>query len=430
MFETEIETNEIIDFRKKYLSSPVIIGLTVVFILFNIISISSSSYFKEDIKIINKIISQFGYEINDEMISDMKAKYKDSLKEVNKITKAKLNKTYDSIGEFMSSDEYYSNNYDGGVFSEEDLKFFNEVSLLDLYSNASVDLIKSYEELNIKEIGEDSIEAYGLSGQAAEMARANYEKLEKRFEEIKSTYEHKNLFFLGSAYRMHSLLFKETFSKCIYEILIIVVLMTAYLINFEFDNKTNLLVYSTRRGRKNIKDKFAVCFMSSLIISSVILGITLLSYFLIFDYSEIWNIPITTAFNWEYKYPYISLFNHTFLQRLLLSCLIVLICAVIFCTIAFIICSLIKNSYLVIFIFFILFGIILIVPQMISKSSALLIYSGYNVFQLILNPNNWFMDMGPLIMKNYEVITLVTNMLILSIVSVFTIKRFKKEDIN
>ena len=269
-------------------------------------------------------------------------------------------------------------------------------------------------------MGEGSIEAYGLRGQAAEIARKNYENLDNRFEEIKSTKEHKNLFFLGSTYKMHSLLFKETFLKCIYEILIIVVLMTAYLVNFEFDNKTNLLVYSTRRGRKNIKDKFAVGLISSLIISSIILGITLLSYFLTFDYSEIWNIPIATAFNWEYKYPYISLFNHTFLQRLLLSCLIVLICAVIF----------LKNSYLVIFIFFIVFGMSLIGPQIISKSSVLLIYSCYNVFQLILSPHMWFMDMGPLMMKNYEAITLATNILVVYIGTTLTIKRFKKEDIN
>ena len=51
---------------KKLISSPVIIGLTVIFILFNIMSISSSSYFEEDIKIINNIISEFGYEINDD----------------------------------------------------------------------------------------------------------------------------------------------------------------------------------------------------------------------------------------------------------------------------------------------------------------------------------------------------------------------------
>lgn len=415
---------------KKVISSPVIIGLTIVFLLFNIVNILSSSYFKEDIKIINKIILEFRPEINDQMISDMKNKYKESLKEVNKITKEKVNKTYNSIGEFMISEEYYTNNYDGGVFSREELEFFNEVSLLDIYSNASVDLIKSYEELNIKEIGESEIQGYGLSGQAATMARKNYQNLSDRFEEIKSTNEHKHLFFLGSTYRMHSLLFRETLSKCIYEIMILVVLITAYLVNFEFDSKTNLLVYSSKRGRKNIKDKLVVCMISSLLVSCTILGGTLLYYFITFDYSQIWNIPISTAFNWEYKLPYISLLDHTFIERLILSCLIILICALIFCTIAFIICTLIKNSYLVIFIFFILFGISLIIPQILSKSSAFFIYSQYNIFQLILNPHMWFMYMGPLMMNNYEVITLITNILLIVIGSIFTIKRFKKEDIS
>lgn len=415
---------------KKIISSPVIIGLTVVFILFNIFSLSGSSYLKEDLKIINNIISEFGYEINDEMISEMNDKYKNSLKDLNKITKKKVNKTYKSIGEFVESSEYQSNNYEGGVFTQKDLEFFNEVNLLYTYANLSVDLIKDYEDIDINEVSEGSIEMYGLSGQSADMARDNYKELDKRFDEIIENEEHKNLFFFGVNYKMHSLLFKETLMKCIYEIIILVVLMIAYLINFEFDNKTNLLIYSTKRGRKNIRDKFAVCVASSIAVSGIILGVTLLAYFINFDYSEAFNIPITSAFNWEYKLPYISLFDHTILERLILSVLIIITCAVIFTTIAFIICTLIKNSYLVIFIFFILFGISLLIPQAIDGSSPLIIYSHYQVFQLILNPHMWFMDMGPFMFKNYEVTTLATNTMVVSLIAFLTMKKFKREDLN
>ncbi len=462
---------------KKLICTPVIIGLTVVFILFNIFSMSATSYLKEDLKIINNIISEFGYEINDEIISKMNDKYKNSLRELNKITKEKVNKTYSSIEEFAESDEYQSNNYEGGVFTQEELKFFNEVNLLYTYSNLSVDLIKAYEDIDINAIAKNTISSHDLSGQAAKISTKNYDKLAERFEEIKENEEHKNLFFFGINYRMHSLLFKETLMKCkistknydklaerfeeikeneehknlfffginyrmhsllfketlmkcIFEIIILVVLMTAYLINFEFDNKTNLLVYSTKRGRKNIKDKFAICVASSIGVSVIILGVTLLAYFINFDYSEVLNVPITSAFNWEYKLPYISLFDHTVLERLLLSILIVIICAVIFTTIAFIICALIKNSYLVIFIFFILFGISLLIPQAISNSSALLIYSQYNVFQLIINSHMWFMDMGPFMLRNYEVITIVTNATVVSLLAFLTMKKFKREDIN
>ena len=415
---------------KKLICSPVIIGLTVVFILFNIFSMSATSYLKEDLKIINNIISEFGYEINDEIISKMNNKYKNSLRELNKITKEKINKTYSSIEEFAESNEYQSNNYEGGVFTKEELKFFNEVNLLYAYSNLSVDLIKAYEDIDINEVAKNTISSHDLSGQAAEISSKNYDKLAERFEEIKENGEHKNLFFFGINYRMHSLLFKETLMKCIFEIIILVVLMTAYLINFEFDNKTNLLVYSTKRGRKNIKDKFVICVVSSIGVSVIILGVTLLTYFINFDYSEVLNVPITSAFNWEYKLPYISLFDYTVLERLQLSILIVIICAVIFTTITFIICALIKNSYLVIFIFFILFGISLLIPQAISNSSALLIYSQYNVFQLIINSHMWFMDMGPFMLRNYEVITIATNATVVSLLAFLTMKKFKREDIN
>lgn len=415
---------------KKIVSSPVIIGLTVVFILFNIITINQNKYLQSDIKIISNMISEFGYEIDNEMINNMKIKHKDSLRALNKITKEKLNKTYKSVSEFMVSDEYYSNNYEGGVFTKDELEFFSQVALLDLYSNQSVSLVQSYEDINIMEMGERAIEAYGLSGGAARLARENYKELANRFEEIKENKEHKNLFFLGQTYRMHSLLFRDIFSKCIYEIMILVVLITAYLINFEFDNKTNLLVYSTKRGRKNIRDKFTVCILASLIISSIILGITLFYYFTMFDYSEVLNVPITTAFNWEQNTPYISWFNNTFIEHLILSVLIVIVCASMFVSISFIICGLIKNSYLVFFIFFIIFGISLIIPSLVSKNSPLLLYSHYNIFQLICNPHMWFMDMGPIMFKNYELITIVINGMVIILGGIFTINRFKNEDIN
>ena len=85
-----------------------------------------------------------------------------------------------------------------------------------LYSNLSVDLIKAYEDIDINEIAKNTISNHDLSGQAAKISIKNYDKLAERFEEIKENEEHKNLFFFGINYRMHSLLFKETLMKCIY----------------------------------------------------------------------------------------------------------------------------------------------------------------------------------------------------------------------
>lgn len=415
---------------KKIIASPVIIGLMIVFTLFNIITITQNSYMKEDLKSINNIISEFGYEIDDEMIKDMYTKFQNSLDEINKITKVKFNKTYKSMDEFFSSYEYSSNNYKGGAFTKDELELINEINLLGIYSILSSELVESYENLDMIEIGNSLIEAYGLSGKAEDVARENYKKLADRFEEIKENKEHKNLFYLGQSYRMHSTLFRDLFTQCIYEIMIIVVLITAYLVNYEFDNKTNLLVYSTKRGRKNVGDKFVVCVGASLIVSTMILGISLLAFFTNFDYSNLLNVSINNVFNWEFKLPYISWYNNTFIEHLLLSVLLVLICSMIFAIISFIISILVKNSYIVFFIFFILFGVSLIVPSVISKSSPFILYSHYTVFNLILNPHMFFMDKGPMMLKDYEIITIVSNFIVLVLGSTWAIKRFSREDLN
>ena len=61
------------------------------------------------------------------------------------------------------------------------------------------------------EVGESGIATYKLSGSAAETVRMQYKKLSLRFDKLKISGEHKNLFFIGKAYKMHTLLFKSLF---------------------------------------------------------------------------------------------------------------------------------------------------------------------------------------------------------------------------
>lgn len=68
--------------------------------------------------------------------------------------------------------------------------------------------------------------------------------------------------------------------------------------------------------------------MYSILVAIIILGITLIVYFSVFDYSKIWNVPISSALNWEVG-PHISWYNLTVLQNLLISIGVVLIISLI-----------------------------------------------------------------------------------------------------
>ena len=415
---------------KKIITSPILIILTMIFIAFNVFNIYSNSYIKDDLKAINKIIGEFGYEINDKKISDMKFKSNVNLNKINKLTQEKFNTTFATVDDFIKSKEFSDNFQDNKIFSKEEKEFFIEASLLELYLEITKDTVNDYENLDMIEIGESQIKEYNIEDKAKDIVRENYKNLQVRFEQLKENKEHENFFFLGEIYKTHSLLFSDVLSKCVYEIVILAVLISTYLINYEFDNKTSLLVYSTRRGRKNANDKLQACIIASSVISILILGITFLVYFINFNYSNVFNVPVSNAFNWE-ELPYISWFNITIKEKLILSSLVILICVSIVSYITFIIAKLVKNSYIVFFIFFIIGAFSLILRLWIGTSSILTMYLGYDVFNLMLFPGSLFMERGPFLLnKYYEVITLLLSIIIVLIGKKYVTSKFIKQDIN
>ena len=415
---------------KKILSSPIVIVLMAIFIAFNCLIISENSYCGKELKVLNKIVDKVGYKIDDEMLSNFSELYNEKLNKVNEISSKKYNKTYKSIGEFLDENQFDMGNKNG-KFSKEEKQFIKEAKVIESYYILIDKFQSAYEKIDIRKLAEYSIKSYNLSGKAAETARKQYGKFEHRFNELKNNGEYKNLFFIGETYKMHSFLFKDIFTKIIYEIMIIMVLATAYIINYEFDNKTHLIAYSSKRGRHLIKDKLFAAIAVSLIVTTIIIGITLGVYFIVFDYSSLLNVPISSCFNWEYGEPYMSWWNMSFINYLFFIIVIVYLCELIFTMIAFVISKPVKNSYMVFFIFAIILGIGIMLPSYMPSSSRLIFASTFTPFTLIFNPSLRFMESGPLTtFKYYEVITIGAWSAALVVLSTICIKKFKTQNID
>lgn len=416
---------------KKVIKSPILIALSVVFIIFNGIVIYDNSYIREDLKLANELIKKTGYEINDEMFGKMDLEYSQLMQELNIVTKEMFNKEFQSLSEFLDSEEYKKINYREVDFSDSEIGVINELLIVDMYKNLSLNLIHDYEEIDIMEMAEEIVKIHGLSGEAANLVRKNYESLALRFEQLKDNGEYKNIFFPGIVYQMHRLLFGNIIGNCLIEIMILVVLMVSLLANYEQDHKTLSLVSTTYRGRNLLKDKLIVSITSAILISMVILSSSLFLYFIVFDYSEFLNVPISSAFNWEIgDGPYICWYNLSFIRYLMLSIGVVFILSVMFTSLTFIICCLLKNSYKTFFAFFVVFGVMFMLPTFINKSSPAMIWSNYNLFMMVLNPHVWFMEAGAFMTsKYYEITTILTNGIILVLLTILAINRFKKEAI-
>ncbi|MGG3797795.1 hypothetical protein [Metabacillus fastidiosus] len=405
---------------KKALVSPVILSLIGIFIAFNLFIIYSYSHVKEELGILTKLVDQFGYELNEETMHDFNLFYNKQLKKLNKITAG----SYESAAEFFNKNKMIDKEH----YSKKELTFFHDVLITENYYFVSLDIDGLYRNIDLMGEAEYQINKYHMSGTATETVRKEFTKLSSRLEQIIENGEHKTLFFDGKIYRMHSFLFENIFLLIIFEILILVVLMTSFIQTYEFENKTYQLTYSTKRGRKLAFDKLMASFMASVLVTTIIAGITLISYFSVYNYSGLWNVPISSYFNAE-KQVYISWWEISFIKYLLFGIALVYICQLFFTAITFIIATFIRNSYFVFIMFGILFGCGLLLPSIASLDSNLIFISMMTPFTLIMNPNIWFIGGNAFYGPYYEINTIVIWTILLFVLCICTTKIFRKQDI-
>lgn len=411
---------------KKIITSPVILSLLIIFIFFNFFIIFENSFCRAELKILNNTVSKFGYKVDKETLENFKNHYNENLKKMNEITYKKTSKTYESASEF-----FQYQNHERNVYSKDDIEFFKNLSIEEGYYFTARNIDSIYNKIDIMQIAEGEIKKYNLSGKAAEIVRSEYKSFNKRFNELIKNEEHKNLFFMGNTYRMHSLLFKDLFRSFIFEIIILSVLITGYSVNYEFDNSTQLLAYSTKRGRNLIKDKLLSSIFANLITATLIISTGIMAYFSVFNYSGLWNIPISSYFNAEYNHPYMSKWNMTFIQYLICGIVIVYILTFLFTGITFVISRYMKNSYIVFFIFATVFAGALVLPSFLPTDSSAIFIGGFTPFILSMNSSFWFMESGAFAtFKYYELIIVLMWTTIMIISNILSIKSFKKIDIS
>jgi len=150
-----------------------------------------------------------------------------------------------------------------------------------------------YSQINMVEKGEEEINMYDLNGKAAELIRHNYQVAQDRLEELMVAGEHRHFFFEGYEYKMHSFLFGSVLKALTFELTLLAVLLTGFLLSYEFDSKTYLVMYTTKCGRRLQFEKLKTALLATTLLSLVLIGLTLVTFFIVYDYSGLWNVPIS-----------------------------------------------------------------------------------------------------------------------------------------
>ncbi|PWA09756.1 hypothetical protein DCC39_12390 [Pueribacillus theae] len=412
---------------KKAVMSPIILALLLLFTAWNIFQIYDHSKLKEGLDVANELAKKYGVTFSDESLAKLEEDLKAELADLNAITEKIDSRTFESAFDFFNQLKFE----DQERYSKNELHSFYETYVKEMYADMATSMDADYASFDMKRMGEDEISRFGLTGAAAETLRKEYAQFADRFEALQANNEHKQWFFAGKQYGMHSLLFRTMFRSIVIETMILVVLATAFITNYEFENRTQLVTYATRRGRRFMLDKLVASLIATSGITIFLLVVTLSTYFSFFDYSHLWKTAISSGFNWEFNFPYVSWWNLSFLNYLVLGILLFYVCMLLFSAFTFALSVLIKNSYFTFILFAGIFIMLFIVQSFLPTSSNVMLMAGFNLSTLVLNPHQWWMGSSGLTMfKYHELLTVGAWAVIFAILCVLALKKFAKQDIS
>ncbi|MCM3126838.1 hypothetical protein ACFQ3J_04105 [Paenibacillus provencensis] len=414
---------------RKVLKAPVFPILLVIFILWNVFLIWPVTYIKEDLKLVNELAAAYGVEMDEAALAGLGQKAHELLGEMNTVTESRTEQSYETAASFFEQANLTKYVYNQpGLYDDEELQMFHQARLIEHYYTKSQTADTVYKQLDVQAYAEGAMELYGVSGSPAEYIRTQFAALGERLVELIDNEEHKQLFFDGGMYRMHSTLFETLFGGIAIELMVFAVLITGMICKYETEQRSEHVVYSTRRGRKLMRDKLAASLTGSFISGVLLITASLGVYFIMADYSGLWNVSMSSIFVSDKNFPYIPWWDLSFLQYLLLVILIFVIAQLMFSSLAFIISIFVRNSYFVFAVFALCLGIIVGWRSFIPSDHFLILASVFNPFHMILEAQ--YMFMGQSIFRTYkwyELITLMSWTILLAFGVLLSMLKFRKQ---
>lgn len=381
---------------------------------FNLFLIWNDSYYKQELKAINEIIETYGANFNDDVLQQME-------QDINDLAQGFGGTDAQSFFENTTIEQYEE-------VSLEKQQQINHASLLYTYLQSAKALESRYATIDIPKLKQSFIEEEKMPLWLERKMTDEFDRWNTRFHEIVQTVEYKQWFFLND-YRMHSNLFRSQMKTLALEGVLLVALLTALIMNYEFEKKTQLVIYSTKKGRKLIWHKGFACLIGSIFVIMLLFGITLVTYFTVYDYSAVWQTPISSGFNWEYILPYITWWKIPLWKYLILAIGILSSVLLMVSLLTFIISIFFKNTYFTWCTCVLLLVSMFVIPFYFTNSTVQWLMH-FNLTLLLLNPHLYFDGGATYTMTQYhELYTLILWGGITILGSLLAIRYFNRKDV-
>lgn len=399
---------------KKALLSPMVLLLLVLMLIWNVFVITRDLEDRKELKVATDIMTTYGVTFNE-----------NTLKILEQDILIKLEGFGIPTIEQFFNEMTYENFHNSSREKQAQIEEISELIAYFQYANMVDD---RYAAIDLTLIKADFYKSSNVPSWQQPYFDEQFRQWQERLDEIVVTEEHNHWFFLGNYFK-HSELFKDTLRLVALEGLILVALITALIMNYEYEHRTQLVTYATKRGRKLHINKIAASVLVSSLALFLLFGVTLGTYFWVYDYSAIWQSVVSSGFNWEYKIPYITWWKIPYWLYFILALTIILLILLLSIFITVSISVFMKNSYYTWVLCLLGFLAMFVVPSFFQETGFMW-FMHYNITLLLLNPHHYFNGGDTYMMEKYhEVWTLLLWIVIVTASVWLAIRRFNRKDV-
>lgn len=293
-----------------------------------------------------------------------------------------------------------------------------------------------YKNYDAASLAEAYIGLYGISGIGADLLTAKYERLQSTVDHLGQEAADFSLYAADTTAEMHGLLFGIVLRAIITESCILAALIMLYLCTYEHQNKTEASVYSTKIGRGVFRYKLIAGLIISVICFVAIACMSLMFYFHVFDYSQLWDASVSSGFNYISESigikPFITWIPFTVMGYLWAVLGLGLGLTLVFAVMGACIGLLSRNGYMGTLLFFLLALAMMAAPYIFAETG---IWSGYFLSEfspvcLWYSSPRWLTDLGNVsVIPFHETLGILFNIIIWGILGFLAYQYIKRKDV-
>ncbi len=269
--------------------------------------------------------------------------------------------------------------------------------LLSASSSVQKDFLK---DIETQKFAEAYVKSAGISGFWADVLIAKYQTLDSVVARLAEEGADQTLYAAEVTNNLHRQLFDILLHAVLTEGIIAAFLSMLLIFGMESFYNTAEIVYSAKTGRKIVFSKIGAGFLCGLGSYVALTAVTLFVYFLVFDFSGIWNSNVSSQFHTVsdqvISKPFLTWESMTVLEYLWMQIALGAFLLLIFSLLGAVLGLLFQNSYLSFAILAALWMLFLLLPDWLQKigwfgSSFAAALSPFWVWNI---QSGWFTDLG------------------------------------